>query len=70
MAGPAEDLISAAERGDTAVVKALLAKGVKVNARDIYGSTALILAAGNGHLGVVRALLAKGAVVNAKDSYG
>lgn len=67
---PAEDLISAAERGDAAVVKVLLAKGADVNAKDDGGRTALMTASDNGHLDVVKALLAKGADVNATASNG
>ena len=66
-AGPAEDLISAAFRGDAAAVQALLAKGADVNAKNNDGVTALMVASENGHLDVVQALLAKGAEVNAKD---
>lgn len=40
-------LIKAAARGDTAVVRKLLDAGADVNARDIFGSTALISAIGN-----------------------
>jgi ankyrin repeat protein len=70
VAGPAEDLISAAERGDAAVVQALLAEGTDVNAKTNDGRTALIVASYNGHLELVQALLAKGAEVNAKENDG
>ena len=70
MAGPAEDLISAALRGDAAAVQALLAKGADVNAKTRGGGTALFAASQNGHLDVVQALLANGADVNIKDSNG
>jgi ankyrin repeat protein/serine/threonine protein kinase len=70
VAGPAEDLISAAERGDTAVVQALLADGTDVDAKRNDGATALIVASYNGHFELVQALLAKGAQVNAKENDG
>ncbi|MFZ1964447.1 MAG: ankyrin repeat domain-containing protein [Roseiarcus sp.] len=70
MAGPAEDLIAAATRGDAAAAQALLAKGADVNAKMSDGTTALIEASTFGHLNVVQALLAKEADVNAKMSNG
>jgi ankyrin repeat protein len=69
-AGPAEDLIVAATRGDAAAVKALLAKKTDVNAERNDGATALILASQDGYLDVVRVLLLKGANVNAKANNG
>lgn len=64
-----EELLTAARKGDTAAVKALLAKGADPNARSEYGATPLALAADKGHVEVVKALIAKGADVNAKDSF-
>jgi Ankyrin repeats (3 copies) len=66
----ADDLINAANNGDLASVKALLAKGADVNAKTSYGWTALICASQHGHLEVVQALLAKGADVNAEQNNG
>ncbi len=66
----ADNLISAAKRGDLAAVKAFLAAGVDVNAKDNYGETALDMAAYNGDDAVVKTLLAHGADVNAKDNVG
>jgi uncharacterized protein len=78
LAGPAEDLLHAASRGDVAAVQALLEAGTDVNARtsetcrgndvrpECGRATALIMAALTGHLEVVQALLDKGADVNAK----
>ena len=63
-------LIEAARKGDTEKVQALLAKDADVNAKAIYGTTALMFAALEGHPDTVQALLAKGADVNAKDNYG
>jgi ankyrin repeat protein len=50
-------LIEAAEKGQLAVVKALLGWGVEVNRAVSVNGTALAVAAGNGHKAVVEALL-------------
>ncbi|MGO9758619.1 MAG: hypothetical protein ACLPNY_18615, partial [Roseiarcus sp.] len=42
VAGPAEDLVAAAYRGDAAAVQALLANGAEVNARTSGGAFALL----------------------------
>ncbi|RYG68883.1 hypothetical protein EON80_10800 [bacterium] len=59
-----------ADEGDTAIVRALLAKGAKVDERDRYGRTALMLAARLGRASVVRDLLEGGADINAVDVSG
>ncbi|MCA1605301.1 MAG: ankyrin repeat domain-containing protein, partial [Acidobacteria bacterium] len=43
----------------------MIARGLDINARTDFGSTALSRAASNGHIGTVEALIAKGADVNA-----
>jgi enterochelin esterase-like enzyme/outer membrane protein assembly factor BamB len=63
------DLLAAARKGDAAAVKALLAKGANVNAKNAYGATALSFAADWGHLEVVKVLLANKADVNVKDTF-
>ena len=65
-----DDLINAAENGDLSRVKALLAKGTEVNARNKNGATPLMMAAYNGHRDVVEVLLDMGADVNAKNNVG
>ena len=86
VAGPVEDLIIAASRGDSAAVQALLDGGADVNAKPnqtcppkALGSlgdpvcgraTALIAASFFGHLDVVKMLLDRGADVNAKNREG
>ena len=57
----------AAQEGHTEIVKALLAAGAAVNAKDQEGRTALDLAAQEGHTETVKALLAADAAVNTKD---
>src|SRR5205085_1950997 len=62
---PGEDLLLAAEKGDAARVRALLASGADVNARDDRSrskhSTPLLLAVRGGHADAARALLDGGA---------
>jgi ankyrin repeat protein len=62
-----DGLIAAAERGETLVVRRLLAEGVPVNTRDGRGRTALLAATQRNHLAVARLLINEGADVNAKD---
>jgi ankyrin repeat protein len=62
-----EGLIAAAERGETLVVRRLLAEGVSVNIRDGRGRTALLAATQRNHVDVARLLINEGADVNAKD---
>jgi len=67
-ASPDQQLIAAAERGDAAAVRSLLAQGASVKARDARGRTALLAATHADHPDTARALIAAGADVNAKDS--
>ena len=69
-AGPAQDraLIEAAERGDVAATRSLLAQGASVAARDSAGRTALLAATHANRVEVARILIAAGADVNAKDT--
>ena len=65
-----EQLIEAAQRGDLALVKTILAQGADVNGKDEEGATALMVAANAGHLAVVSALLDRGADVDAMSKEG
>ncbi len=65
-----QDLIEAAQRGDTAAVEALLAEGADVNGRNNIGLTPLMAAAWAGHTHTVQVLLDAGAKVNARDENG
>jgi ankyrin repeat protein len=69
---PARDqsLIAAAESGDLARLKALLAQGANVHARDEQGRTALLAATHGNRVEAARMLLAAGADVNARDAIG
>ncbi|HEU4386578.1 MAG TPA: ankyrin repeat domain-containing protein [Blastocatellia bacterium] len=64
-----EELFSAARKGDVAAVRALLAKGVNVNAKTQYGATALSYACDRGNVEMVKLLLESGADPNAKDTF-
>ena len=63
-------LMCAAERGNEAVVRLLLAKRAVINAKGVNGETALTGAAREGHETMVRLLLEKGADIKARDKYG
>ena len=62
-----DELISASKNGDVAKVKDLVAKGVSVNEKDEYGSTALIYAVKNNCSNCVNVLIENGADVNIKN---
>jgi ankyrin repeat protein len=64
----AQQLIAAAERGDVAAVKDLLAQGAGVQARDGHGWTALMAATHGNHPAAAALLIAAGADVNARDN--
>ena len=61
-------LFDAVQKGDAAGVKAVLDKGVDVNTKFRYGTTALLYAAQKGNPEVVRLLLDRGADVNSKET--
>lgn len=63
-------LLWAAERGQTELLRYLLARGARANARGIEGETALMLAAREGNLEAVQLLLAHGADPNAVTPNG
>ena len=65
----ADDLWTAARRGDAAKVKLIVESGVDVNTRFRYDTTALAYACDHGHVQVVKVLLDLGADVNVKDSF-
>ncbi|MEK6408106.1 MAG: ankyrin repeat domain-containing protein [Acidobacteriota bacterium] len=64
-----EEFFAAARKGDAAALKALLDKGVDVNAKTRYGATALSYACDKGHIDVVKLLIERGADVNVKDTF-
>jgi uncharacterized protein len=63
-------LVEAARQRDAAGVRALIDKGIDVNAADGDGSTALHWAAANGDIEITRALLNAGASVKASTRIG
>jgi ankyrin repeat protein len=64
------NLRSAIDKGDTTVVRSLLAKGANVDATDERGSTPLLLASSLGRADIVHLLLAKGADINMNSNNG
>jgi outer membrane protein assembly factor BamB len=67
-ADDADELWSAARKGDAARVEALLAKGVDVNAKTHYGTTALWFATSKSHLDVVKVLVKYKAQLDGMDT--
>jgi hypothetical protein len=61
------EMIAAAERGELSAVRGLLADGVRIDARDQRGRTALLAATHRNRVEVARFLIQEGADVNAKD---
>ena len=66
--GRDQSLIAAAESGDLAGLKTLLAQGASVQARDAQGRTALLAATHANRIDAARLLIAAGADVNARDA--
>jgi ankyrin repeat protein len=64
---PTTPLTVAAERGEAAQVRELIASGVDLNERDKSGYTALVWAARNGSTEVAKALIEARADMNARD---
>ncbi len=64
-----ELLLSAAGNGDNERLERALAEGADVNARDIFGTTALMLACSNGNEATVRRLVDHDAAVTL-DNHG
>ena len=62
-----DELITAAEKGETLQVAKLLDSGARVNARDGRGRNAVLAATQGGHLATARLLIGRGADVNAQD---
>ncbi len=67
---PQEQFLKAAKKGDVTAVRALLARGVDVDTKDVYNQTALMWAASSGHTEVVRLLMENGAWLNYSDTDG
>jgi len=63
-------LHNAAKAGDIETVKALLAQGVDINAKNVFAYTPLYDAIRTDQVEVARLLIAKGADVNAKNKQG
>ncbi|XP_055942105.1 uncharacterized protein LOC129972127 isoform X1 [Argiope bruennichi] len=63
-------LYTAAEKGDPYLVKLLMEKNARVDARDDFENTPLHVACLKSHLDVVEILISKGADINAKNIEG
>jgi uncharacterized protein len=61
-------LLAAAARGDATEIKALIAKGEKLDVRDAYGRAPLHVATHRGHHEAMRALVAAGANPNTLEN--
>lgn len=64
------ELIAAAERGDAATVKQLIARGANVNAKDEKQDSAFLVASARGRTEVVRLTLAAGADLKSTNRFG
>ncbi len=69
-AGAYEDIITAANNGETPVVIDLLRRGMDVNTADPVGSTLLMISVRNGHLPLMEALLVNRANINRRNQFG
>jgi ankyrin repeat protein len=63
-----EQLTSAAERGDTAAVLAMISGGADINAQDARGRTLVMAATHGNHPDTVQALIQAGADINLRDN--
>ena len=63
-----EQLISAAEQGDTAMVLKQLSNGADINERDSRGRTPVMAATHGNHVATVKALIQAGADINLRDN--
>lgn len=61
-------MYAAARNGHTRVVEYLLDQGAMIDAKGIFGATALQWAAINGHRGVVELLMTRGASLSIRDA--
>lgn len=63
-----QELIKAAEKGETAAVLELLKKGADINAADEKGRTAVLAATHGNHAETVKALIEAGADIHIRDN--
>ena len=64
------ELAQAARGNQLQAMERLIAKGVSANAKDVWGTPALVLAAQEGHLDALKLLRKHGANLEATDKYG
>lgn len=65
-----QQLLSAADKGDTATVQSLLQRGANIEAKNSIGDTPLLMAVWSGHIDAVKLLLDKRANIEAKGGWG
>lgn len=63
-----KELIKNIKQGNTEIVKLLLEAGADVNAKDIYGNTALMYSSEYGYTEIVKLLLEAGSEVDPNDT--
>ncbi len=68
--GTDRDFIEGIKKGNLLIVRAFLAKGADVNAKDTGGGPALHWAVGGGKAEIVQLLVDEGADISAIDSHG
>jgi ankyrin repeat protein len=69
-AGAYDDILAAANSGDTVAVIDLIKRGMDVNTADPRGTTLLMIAVRNGNISLMEALLASRANVNRRNQFG
>ncbi len=68
--GVYDEILDAAERGDSAAVVGLLQRGMDVNTVDREGNTLLMISARTENLELMKFLLANGAAINRRNRFG
>jgi ankyrin repeat protein len=68
--GAYDEILEAAERGDSVAVVALLQRGMDVNTTDQAGNSLLMIAARNGNVELLEFLLKSRAGVNRRNRFG
>lgn len=70
VSGVYDEILDAAERGDSAAVVGLLQRGMDVNTVDREGNTLLMISARTENMELMKFLLANGAAINRRNRFG